>query len=126
MVTRTEGTNASRVEWGQPGLFGRYTVPIVPRDVDLKARISYAIRVAREDRRLSRRELAEEVGVGPSAVGDWENGVSVPSLLHLGALADALNVDADLFAHPPPIPESPVARWRRSEPGKDRPAASSG
>lgn len=124
MATVPSFADASQGGFNQLALLGRFTVPIVPRDLDLKSRISYAIRVARGDRRLSRRQLADAIGVGPSAVGDWENGVSVPSLLHLGALADALGVDADLFAHPPPVPESPIARWRISERGKDRPAAS--
>lgn len=60
----------------------------------------------------SRPELATLVGVGRGAVGAWEKGVSVPSLLNLGALCDALQVDADLFAHPPVVPESPVAKYR--------------
>jgi transcriptional regulator with XRE-family HTH domain len=82
-------------------------------DVERKHRIAYAIRSAREERRLTRPELAELVGVGRGAVSDWENAATLPSLLNLGPLCDALAVDADLFAHPPEIPVSPVRRYLR-------------
>lgn len=100
---------------------GDYTLPFVPRDADLKERLAYAIRQARKDAGLTRPELAKRVGVGRGAVNTWEKGTSVPSILNLGALADALGVDADLFAHPPPVPESSVARWRLDK-GKGRTA----
>lgn len=80
-------------------------------DIERKARIAAAIRAAREARGLTRPELAALVGVGRGAVSDWENGETLPSLLNLGPLCDALQVDADLFAHPPEIPESPVRRY---------------
>jgi transcriptional regulator with XRE-family HTH domain len=80
-------------------------------DSERKARIAYAIRSAREARSLSRPQLAGLVGVSRGAVNDWENGSSLPSLLNLGPLCDALQVEADLFAHPPEIPESPVERY---------------
>ena len=91
---------------------GAFTVPIVQRDADIKARLAFAIRSAREQVGLSRPQLGAMVGVGRGAVLAWEKGDSVPSLLNLGALCDALQVDADLFAHPPEIPENPVARYR--------------
>jgi len=83
----------------------------MPRDADLKARLAYAIRAAREQAGLSRPELADLVGVNRGAVYTWEKGSSVPSMLNLGALADALGVSADLFAHPPAVPENPVALY---------------
>lgn len=82
-------------------------------DIERKQRIAYAIRSAREERGLSRPELAGLVGVGRGAVNDWENGESLPSLLNLGPLCDALGVHADLFAHPPEIPVSPVRQYLR-------------
>lgn len=91
---------------------GDYTLPFVPRDAELKARLAYAIRQARTDAGLSRPELAAAVGVGRGAVNAWEKGESVPSLLNLGGLCDALQVEADLFAHPPPVPQSSVAPYR--------------
>lgn len=80
-------------------------------DIERKRRIAHAIRAAREARGLSRPELAALVGVGRGAVSDWENVETLPSLLNLGPLCDALQVDADLFAHPPEIPENPVRAY---------------
>lgn len=113
--------------WIDPGMTpGRFTLPFVQGDADLKARLAYAIRAAREDAGLSRPELAAAVGVNRGAVYTWEKGSSVPSLLNLGPLCDALGVDPDLFAHPPVIPESVVARYRKRAEEKDPPAAASG
>lgn len=96
-----------------------FTLPFVHRDAELKARLARAIQDAREQAGLSRPELARLVGVQRGAVNAWEKGTSVPSLLNLGALCDALQVTADLFAHPPAIPTSPVARYRLQPEGKD-------
>jgi transcriptional regulator with XRE-family HTH domain len=91
-------------------------------DVERKRRIAYAIRSAREARGLSRPDLAREVGVGRGAVSDWENGETLPSLLNLGPLCDALGVNADLFAHPPEIPENPIQRYLLDAEEKDQAA----
>lgn len=101
------------------------TLGLSMTDIERKARIAYAIRAARDARGLSRPELARRVGVGRGAVSDWENGETLPSLLNLGPLCDALRVDADLFAHPPEIPESPVSRYL-VERGKDDVRVASG
>jgi transcriptional regulator with XRE-family HTH domain len=92
-------------------LWPAYTLEAPVTDIERKRRIAYAIRSAREVRGLSRPELAGLVGVGRGAVSDWENAETLPSLLNLGPLCDALQVDADLFAHPPEVPESPVSRY---------------
>jgi transcriptional regulator with XRE-family HTH domain len=97
------------VAWRQRTL----TLELPMTDVERKHRIAFAIRSAREERGLTRPQLAELVGVGRGAVSDWENGETLPSLLNLGPLCDALGVDADLFAHPPEIPVSPVRRYLR-------------
>lgn len=88
-------------------------------DIERKQRIAYAIRSAREARGLSRPELARMVGIGRGAVSDWENAETLPSLLNLGPLCDALQVDADLFAHPPEIPDSPVRAYLLEREVKD-------
>ena len=97
------------VAWRQRTL----TLGLPMTDIERKQRIAFAIRSAREERGLTRPELAVAVGVGRGAVSDWENGETLPSLLNLGPLCDALAVDADLFAHPPEIPVSPVRRYLR-------------
>jgi transcriptional regulator with XRE-family HTH domain len=88
-------------------------------DIERKRRIAYAIRSAREARGLSRPQLAAAVGVGRGAVSDWENGETLPSLLNLGPICDALEVDANLFAHPPEIPASPVLDFLLERESKD-------
>jgi transcriptional regulator with XRE-family HTH domain len=93
-------------------------------DIERKQRISHFIQAARKLRGLSRPELAELVGVGRGAVSDWENGETLPSLLNLGPLCDALQVNADLFAHPPPIPESPVNAYLLEREAKEAAAGS--
>ena len=50
------------------------------------------IRVARLSRNMTQAELAEEVGVKPSTIGMWENGLREPSLDTIEDLADVFNV----------------------------------
>lgn len=76
--------------------------------MERKRRLGYAIRRAREKRELTPPQLAERVGVGRGTINDWESGVSVPSMLYLGPLCAALQVDARLFADLPEEPPSPV------------------
>lgn len=92
-------------------------------DIDRKSRIAYAIRMARETRGLTRPQLAVAVGVGRSAVSDWENAATLPSLLNLGPLCDALGVSADLFAHPPEIPANPINDYLMEREVKDEAAS---
>jgi DNA-binding XRE family transcriptional regulator len=103
---------------------GSHTLDAFMTDVDRRQRIAYAIRAAREERQLSREQLGELLGVSRSTVNDWENATTLPGLMTLGPLCDALGVDPDLFAHPPEIPVSPVHRYLRDpDPPKDSEAA---
>lgn len=56
---------------------------------------SERVRTARELRKLSQAELAEEAGLQPSAVSHFESGRRSPSFQNLKALADALKVTTD-------------------------------
>jgi len=75
-----------------------------------------AIREARVKHGLSQRTLAQKIGVTGGAVWKYETGKSSPSLAHLQALADALDlvfvVDGDgpylLLAMP--VPERKLSR----------------
>lgn len=102
------------------------TLGLPMTDIERKQRIAHAIRAARETRGLTRPQLADLVGVGRGAVSDWENSETLPSLLNLGPLCDALQVDPDLFAHPPEIPESPITRFLLDGRGKAPPEEATG
>lgn len=78
---------------------------VVLDDPTRKARLAYAIRSARDRRKMTPPQLASLLGVGRGTVNKWESGEQVPNLLMLGPLCDALGVDANLFAVLPPIPD---------------------
>ena len=80
------------------------SLSVVLDDPSRRARLAYAIRSARDKRKLTPPQLAERLHVGRGTVNKWESGEQVPSLLMLGPLCDALGVDANLFAVLPPIP----------------------
>lgn len=80
-------------------------------DAEFRRRIAYYIREARERRGLSRPQLAERVGVGRGAVSDWESTKTLPSLVHLGAICRALQLNPSLFADPPEIPPNPIESY---------------
>ena len=77
-------------------------------EMDRKRRLGYAIRRAREQRGMSPPELATRIGVARDTVNAWERGDSVPTLLLLGPLCEALRVKPELFAVLPDEPASPV------------------
>lgn len=57
--------------------------------------IGLRIRQARELRKLTRRDLALELGVTEGAVQQWEDGRGVPELRRLGPIAVQLEVPTD-------------------------------
>lgn len=73
--------------------------------------LAYAIRRAREKRGLTPPKLAALIHVGRDTVNDWEAARSVPSMLYLGPLCEALRVDPRLFADLPEEPPSPVDEY---------------
>lgn len=83
------------------------------KDADRKARLAYAIKQAREIRGLTPPQLARKLGKGRGTINKWEDpdSTAAPSVLDLGALCEALGVDANLFAKLPPIPPNPVEEF---------------
>ena len=57
---------------------------------------------------MSPPELAARIGVARDTVNAWERGDSVPTMLLLGPLCEALYVKPELFAVLPDEPASPV------------------
>lgn len=53
------------------------------------------IRELREARGMSQRQLANEVGVSPGAVAQWELGATTPTTANLVALANVLGCSMD-------------------------------
>ena len=56
-----------------------------------------AIRQLREEKGMSQRDLATEVGVSQPTVCDWENSKIVPELPKAVRLADLFNVSLDVI-----------------------------
>lgn len=56
------------------------------------------IKVAREKKGLSQRQVAEQVGVSQPAYFEWERGDSVPSWARMKALAQILELSLDELA----------------------------
>lgn len=59
------------------------------------------LRLARERRALTQKDLAERIGLSPRALTNLESGASAPSESTLALLADALDFPAQFFAAPP-------------------------
>ena len=53
------------------------------------------IRTLRQRRGLTRKTLAEQIGVSDKAVSKWERGCGLPDPALLASLAETLNTDAD-------------------------------
>ncbi len=85
----------------------------MPSDFDPGTGLGPRLRLAREERRLSARELARRIGCSASLISQIERGVSVPSVGVLYSLATELGSSLDylLFgADQRPAP----AEWRRA------------
>lgn len=67
------------------------------------------IRRRREERHLSREELAEAVGVSRQAVSKWESGAAQPTGANRRALLQALDLREEEAA---PLPLPPRRAWR--------------
>lgn len=67
------------------------------------------VRAARTSRALGLRQLAQQIGMSPSSLSEFENGKSMPGPDRLRALADALEIPLD----PAPAPTTPsFDDWR--------------
>lgn len=52
----------------------------------------------RENNNLTLRELAEDIGIGRSTLGEYENAETDPSLSHVRRIADYFGVSIDRLA----------------------------
>ena len=58
-------------------------------------KICEGIRELREEKAISRSELAEAIGVNTRAISYWENGVNEPKASYIYKLAKFFNVSSD-------------------------------
>jgi transcriptional regulator with XRE-family HTH domain len=56
-----------------------------------------ALAHTRKVRGLSRQDVADQLGISPYTVVDYEHGRRHPSVIRLGAFADLLGVDVGAF-----------------------------
>jgi len=90
-------------------LFLRLLSPaMVTDDATYRRRLGFWLRAARERAGKSQAGAAEFLGFSPkskSTISDYENGVTVPSILVLRKLAAWYRVPIEVFTDPPPTPE---------------------
>jgi transcriptional regulator with XRE-family HTH domain len=89
--------------------------PLVEREPrhspEKRARFAYALRAAMDYRELSIPELATLVERATETIYRWRTARTLPSVLDIMPLADALDVDPSLFLDPPPIPDYPLEHY---------------
>lgn len=74
---------------------------------DRRARFGYALHRAMDERDLSMRALAAQVGVDPRKVAAWIKGTQLPNVFEVQELARILRVRLELFQDPPAVPPPP-------------------
>lgn len=64
------------------------------------------IRALRKEHTVSRKDLANALGVTPSAIGNWEIGFREPTLEHLKRMCQIFNVPMSFFSDDPVQPKN--------------------
>ena len=62
--------------------------------MDMKG-IGQMIRLARIKKGMTQADLAETIGVSQGAVGQWENGMTIPRPKHIVRLSSLLEIPVD-------------------------------
>ena len=72
--------------------------------------LSKRIKKLREDKGFSKRKLAIELNVSDTAIGDWEDGKTIPNAAYVFALAHFFSVSADYIVGltSNPYPQKPL------------------
>jgi Zn-dependent peptidase ImmA (M78 family)/transcriptional regulator with XRE-family HTH domain len=72
------------------------------------------LRIARHAAMITKKDLAQRIGVTPAAVSQYENGTTTPSAKVVASLALALGLPVEFFAADRPLGEAPttVAHFR--------------
>lgn len=84
------------------------------KEKELRLRLGAALRDARLARQLTQGQLAELVSTDPETISRFERGATLPSLVRLLALAEALHVTiASLLGAASPRPDDEWEELRR-------------
>lgn len=74
------------------------------------------LRIARKNKKLTQRKLAELINVTYSSISEWENNHHQPDIDTLGELCQALDVEASwLLSSNAPGPNSELASYLKGE-----------
>lgn len=90
---------------------GLRSLGLVDSDAEMQERLAYAIRAAMARKGWKPPDLARELHRDPSTVARWANGESVPNMLMVKALADALEVRPEFLFNPLPMPDYPISEY---------------
>lgn len=88
----------------------------MPEKDTYRERVGARIRRARLDRGLSQPKLADQIGVPPSYISNWERGINRPNDAHIEALARELQVSVEHLLWGAPL--DPPPKRRRRNPGR--------
>lgn len=77
-------------------------------EAEMRRRFAYALNSAMARKGWKAPDLAKAVKRDASTVTRWVNGETVPNLLMVKSLADALGVRPDFLFDPPPVPDYPL------------------
>ena len=90
---------------------GLRSLVVVDSDTEMRRRFAYALNAAMARRLWKAPDLAKAIGRDASTVSRWANGDSLPNLLMVRPLADALKVRPEFLFDPPEVPEYPLDRY---------------
>ena len=93
------------VAWSLPN---RHSLTLMLGEAERRDRFGYALQEALRARKMSERQLAQEIGVDPRKIARWRSGKDLPDLYQTQALVDVLRVSEDLFRNPPEVPKPPA------------------
>lgn len=90
---------------------GLRSLGLVDTDAEMQRRLAYAIRAALARKGWKPPDLARAINRDASTVTRWADGKSVPNLLMVKAIAEALEVKPEFLYDPPPVPEYPLSEY---------------
>ncbi len=90
---------------------GLRSLGLVNGDAEMQERLAYAIRAGMARKGWKPPDLARAISRDPSTVARWASGDSIPNMLMVKTLADALDVRPEFLFDPPPIPDYPISEY---------------